>query len=1205
VTVKLYYDSNNDGDFDDAGENTAIATTSTDGSGTYLFTNLQPGNYQVEVAPPSGYVSSSGQVGAMTGPYEPAPDADANPNNNDDNGSQTGTVIRSEPVTLSLGGEPTGEPATPGDVATDNNSNTTVDFGLFQPMSLGNLVWNDANDDGLVDNGETGIGGVTVNLYRDNGTTPNAYDASDTLIGSTTTNGTGHYLFTYLIPGDYVVLVNSSSPALVGLISTNSAGYEPAPDVDANPADNDDNGTASSAGVVSFGITLSLNTEPTGEDDSGDITNPALDAYSDTTVDFGFFAPINSVSLGNEVWIDANNDGLISSGENGLAGVTVKLYYDANNNGTLDGTEATTPIATTVTDALGLYIFNALVPGKYAVEIVIPSNYTSSTDIGSSANPDNDTDNDDNGVNISGNTARSNLIELTVGGEPSGNYNPTVDFGLVPTTTLSLGNLVWADVDNSGTVNNSESGIANVTVQLYHDTNGNNQYDAGTDTFVGSTVTDSNGHYLFTNLTPGDYVVVISLTTNAALNGYISSTGGGSEPAPDVDSNPTDNDDNGTTLGGLVVTQGVTLQPGTEPTNDGDTDSNSNLTVDFGFYQPADLVSLGNRVWLDNGAGGGTANDGLQNGGEPGVGGVTVNLYDSTGTTLLSTTTTDSNGLYLFSGLPEGQYVVEIILPSGYSSTTDTANSGDSDSNDNTDDNGVNISGTGVRSNAVTLNVGQEPQGGGNYNDTIDFGLVLSNTPLSLGNLVWNDRNNDGLYDADGVNDVAGDSDDEAGIAGVTVNLYRDADANGVPDGGVIATTSTDSDGHYRFDNLAPGGYVVEVVTPSGYVTSTGQLGSVTGPYEPAPGPNNNTDNDDNGSASGSVARSGTIDLQSGQETDEDGNYNPTVDFGFFKPLKLGDLVWIDTNNNGVVDSGENGIGGVTVRLYVDVNNNGTFDGGTDTLVGTTTTDGNGNYLFTNLTPGNYLVEVVIPDGYVSSSDIDTSGNPNNPVNNDDNGIAILGTSVFSAQINLADATGDNLRIDFGLYGPPQTPTITPTPGEAPPVLLDPILAKSPDLQTVQQGETVQFTITAQNPNNVAVNNVVVSDGLPDQISFTGASTSQGTFSYDSATNTVTFNLGTLGPNAIATMTVTGFADEDALPPSEFRNTASLSAEGGLHAQTTTGGEVHVIPQGIIPNTGIGPGLRELFGMSLLALLAFLLPVAGWQLWRRFKRRRT
>ena len=72
------------------------------------------------------------------------------------------------------------------------------------------------------------------------------------------------------------------------------------------------------------------------------------------------------------------------------------------------------------------------------------------------------------------------------------------------------------------------------------------------------------------------------------------------------------------------------------------------------------------------------------------------------------------------------------------------------------------------------------------------------------------------------------------------------------------------------------------------------------------------------------------------------GNPNQTgVDFGFHGG-SIGDDVWLDTSGDGIKDSGEPGISNVTVALYVDENNNGVVDAGTDTLVGTCTTSGNG-----------------------------------------------------------------------------------------------------------------------------------------------------------------------------------------------------------------------------------------------------------------------
>ena len=72
-------------------------------------------------------------------------------------------------------------------------------------------------------------------------------------------------------------------------------------------------------------------------------------------------------------------------------------------------------------------------------------------------------------------------------------------------------------------------------------------------------------------------------------------------------------------------------------------------SFDFGVDHKG---KVGDTVWND------LANPGVQDAGEPGLAGVTVRLYDSTGTTLLATTVTDSQGKYLFQGLPDGTYQV-------------------------------------------------------------------------------------------------------------------------------------------------------------------------------------------------------------------------------------------------------------------------------------------------------------------------------------------------------------------------------------------------------------------------------------------------------------------------------------------------------------------------------------------------------------------
>ncbi len=64
----------------------------------------------------------------------------------------------------------------------------------------------------------------------------------------------------------------------------------------------------------------------------------------------------------------------------------------------------------------------------------------------------------------------------------------------------------------------------------------------------------------------------------------------------------------------------------------------------------------------------------------------------------------------------------------------------------------------------------------------------------------------------------------------------------------------------------------------------------------------------------------------------------------------LGNRVWLDTNQNGVQDPGEGGVGGICVNLY-DANN---------VLLQKTTTDSNGYYAF-NVEPGKYVIEVKNP----------------------------------------------------------------------------------------------------------------------------------------------------------------------------------------------------------------------------------------------------
>jgi hypothetical protein len=167
---------------------------------------------------------------------------------------------------------------------------------------------------------------------------------------------------------------------------------------------------------------------------------------------------------------------------------------------------------------------------------------------------------------------------------------------------------------------------------------------------------------------------------------------------------------------------------------------------------------------------------------------------------------------------------------------------------------------------------------------------------LSIGNLVWNDANNDGF-----------NNNSEVGVEAVPVKLYKATlDGGGnptdVPNGAAIASTTTStivgSVGKYVFSGLVPGYYIVEIEAPADYKTSTGTNGATTGTYEPALSPNNDVnDNDDGTQFSVQIIRSKAIELRNYTEPTADGdvttgdnadkNSNLTIDFGILKPDQI------------------------------------------------------------------------------------------------------------------------------------------------------------------------------------------------------------------------------------------------------------------------------------------------------------------------------
>jgi len=308
----------------------------------------------------------------------------------------------------------------------------------------------------------------------------------------------------------------------------------------------------------------------------------------------------------------------------------------------------------------------------------------------------------------------TNVIGTTVTSESS---NFTGDFtqpftggakgniGALPPTVAALGDRVWEDLNTNGIQDCEDSngngiigdvdplapgnpnvsdqgpecgdsssggaGIAGVPVNLFQpDGNGDCTIDLGR-----QVVTGTDGLYLFEDLNPGDYCVQFDIT--ALPDGFCDTDGFelgapqftalnvGGDPAIDSDADPV-----------TGTTDGLTLGAG-----------ETSRTLDAGIVCPA---KIGDRVWED------TDQDGLQDGGELGVEGVTVRLFDcgpdgvaGTGDdvdTGQSRVTDNVDGLYMFGAEPgvfdlePGDYYVQFdpaTFPPGFDFTIPKAGGDD------------------------------------------------------------------------------------------------------------------------------------------------------------------------------------------------------------------------------------------------------------------------------------------------------------------------------------------------------------------------------------------------------------------------------------------------------------------------------------------------------------------------------------------------
>ncbi|WP_298515439.1 SdrD B-like domain-containing protein [uncultured Kordia sp.] len=810
---------------------------------------------------------------------------------------------------------------------------TDVNFGVNEEQvidySISGTVFDDDNENGTQDAGEGTLDGITVTLYADNNADGNL-DVADTTLTSTTTGTNGAYSFSNITTENVlaVVTVPGNTATFTYVLTTSNTQAVSSLITDVNGLD--------------FGVNENL------------------------VIDY---------NISGTVYDDDNANG-VNDTEAGLDAITVKLYSDNDASGTLTAGDGLLEIAATATD--GTYSFTNVTTQFTLVGVEVPANTTDFTYTATTA------------VKLG---VSSTITDVT-----------DQDFGInkVQIINYNISGNVFDDDNQNTAIDAGERALENVTLTLYADNDGNGRV-GGADTVISTTTSANDGTYSFSNVTVERTVVAITVPANTPELTYTLTTAASANTSSttadvnnvdfgvnreeiilyNISGTVFDDDDasgvretgegfigavtltlyndvdgNGrlgaadtvigttttSTMSGAYNFTGVTVRNTlvavTVPTDtatftytlttSGTLAISSTITdvnnQDFGIDRAAIVnYNIFGTVYDDD-----NENANLDSTEAGRLENVTLTLYVDddadgrlgSGDTVIETTTSAADGTYSFLNVTVENTVVAITIPQ------------------NTADYIFTLT-TDARLNISSVNTDVTNQ---------DFGVNKVATTYTVSGNVFNDENGDGA-----------NASTEAGLRGVTVNLYEDVNGNGRIDRGepLIATTASDRSGNYQFSGITATNVIVQVVVPSNTADFTF---SATTPVN--------------------------VVLTGGVST--------TVDFGIQRTVvilyNISGVIWDDQNSDQVKDPSETRLVGIGVTLFEDVNADGALDAG-DRSLSTITTSTTGGYQFSNVNLRNVLVVPTLPaDGTFTTPDNRAISSINTDAVDVDFGIRIANT---------------------------------------------------------------------------------------------------------------------------------------------------------------------------------------------------------------------